>query len=49
MTGSDEDLGSRRPSAEDRDGHTGWILGGRTIEWSGDAMCGGDKERMFLG
>jgi hypothetical protein len=36
------------------DGHTGWVLGGRTIERSGDAMCGlhrarGDEECKFLG
>jgi hypothetical protein len=35
------------------DGHTGWVLGGRTIERSGDAMCGlhrarGDERREFL-
>jgi hypothetical protein len=22
------------------DGHTGWVLGGRAIERSGDAVCG---------
>jgi hypothetical protein len=36
------------------DGHTGWVLGGRTVERSGGAVCGlhrarGDKERGFLG
>jgi hypothetical protein len=36
------------------DGRTGWVLGGRTIGWSGDAVCGlhharGDEERGFLG
>jgi hypothetical protein len=36
------------------DGHIGWVLGGRTIERSGGAVCGlhrarGDKERRFLG
>jgi hypothetical protein len=36
------------------DGHTGWVFGGRTIERSGDAVCGlhrvrGDEEREFLG
>jgi hypothetical protein len=42
MMGSDEDHGrSRRPGAEDR----GWlstdrVLGGRTIERLGDAVCG---------
>jgi hypothetical protein len=56
MVGSDEDHGkSRGPGAED----SGWsiigqVLGGRTIERSGDAMCGlhraqGDEERGFLG
>jgi hypothetical protein len=33
---------------------TGWVLGGRAIERSDDAVCGlhharGDKEREFLG
>jgi hypothetical protein len=33
---------------------TGWILGGRAIERSGDIVCGlhrahGDEERRFLG
>jgi hypothetical protein len=55
MVCSDEDRGrSRRPRAEDRDGRTGWILGGRAIERSGGAVCGlhrahGDKEHVFLG
>jgi hypothetical protein len=36
------------------DGHTGWILGGRTIKRSGDTVCSlhraqGDEERWFLG
>jgi hypothetical protein len=36
------------------DGHTGRVLGGRTIGRSGDADCGlhrahGDEEREFLG
>jgi hypothetical protein len=36
------------------DGHTGRVLGGRTIEMLSDAMCGlhytrGDEERRFLG
>jgi hypothetical protein len=55
MVSSDEDRGrSRRPSAEDR----GWlstdqVLGGQTVERSGDVMCGlhraqGDEEHMFL-
>jgi hypothetical protein len=57
MVGSDEDCDrSMRPGAEDY----GWssidqVLGGRTVERSGDAMCGlhhaqgGDEERGFLG
>jgi hypothetical protein len=56
MAGSDKDCGrSRRLGAEDRGWpSTGWELGGRTIERSGDTMCGlhraqGDEERMFLG
>jgi hypothetical protein len=40
MTCSDEDRGrSRRPGAEDRDGRTGRILGGRAVERSGGAVC----------
>jgi hypothetical protein len=36
------------------DGRTGQVLGGRTIERSGDAVCGlhcacGDEECRFLG
>jgi hypothetical protein len=36
------------------DGRTGWVLGGWTIERSGDTVCGlhharGGEERMFLG
>jgi hypothetical protein len=36
------------------DDHTGQVLGGRTIERSGDTVCGlhrarGDEEREFLG
>jgi hypothetical protein len=36
-----------------RDGRTSWVLGGRTIERSGDVMCGlhrarGDDGRVFL-
>jgi hypothetical protein len=36
------------------DGRTSQVLGGRTIERSGDAVCGlhrahGDEERRFLG
>jgi hypothetical protein len=55
MACNDEDCGrSRRLGAEDWDGHTGQILGGRAIERSGGAMCGlhharGDEERGFLG
>jgi hypothetical protein len=55
MACSDKDHGkSRRPSAEDRDSHTGRILDGRTIKRSGGAVCGlhrarGDEERGFLG
>jgi hypothetical protein len=56
MAGSDEDLGrSRRPGVEDRGwSSTGRVLGGRTIERSGDAVCGlyraqEDEERGFLG
>jgi hypothetical protein len=56
MAGSDEDRGrSRRLGAEDQGwSNTGRVLGGRTIESSGDTMCGrhhaqGDKEHMFLG
>jgi hypothetical protein len=35
------------------DGRTGWVLGGRAVERSGDAMCGlhmacGDLEHEFL-
>jgi hypothetical protein len=41
MVGSDEDFGrSRRLGAEDRAwSNTGQVLGGRTIERSGDALC----------
>jgi hypothetical protein len=56
MADNDEDRGkSTRLVAEDREwSSTGWVLGGRTIERSGDAMCGlyhaqGDEEREFLG
>jgi hypothetical protein len=56
MAGNDEDRGrSRRLGAEDwRWSSTGRVLGGRTIERSGDAVCGlhraqGDEEREFLG
>jgi hypothetical protein len=41
MTCSDEYRGrSRRPDAEDRDGRTGRVLGGRAVERSGGAVCG---------
>jgi hypothetical protein len=56
MVGSDEDRDrSRRPGAEDRGwSNTCWVLGGRTIERSDDAVCSlhhiqGDGERGFLG
>jgi hypothetical protein len=55
MTCNDENRGrSRRPDAEDRDGRTGRVLGGRAIEMSGGAVCDlhrarGDVERGFLG
>jgi hypothetical protein len=41
MVGNDDDLGrSRRHSAEDRGrSSTGWVLGGRMIRRSGDAVC----------
>jgi hypothetical protein len=54
MMCSDEDRGrSRRPGVEDRDGRTCQVLGGRTIDRSGDVVCGlhrtcGDEERGFL-
>jgi hypothetical protein len=42
MAGNDEDLGrSKRPDAEDRGwSSTGRVLSDRTIERSGDAVCG---------
>jgi hypothetical protein len=56
MVGSDEDHGrSRRPGAEDRGwSRTGRVLGGRTIERSGDAVCDlhraqGDEKCESLG
>jgi hypothetical protein len=56
MVGSDEDLGrSRTPDAEDRGWlSTGRVLGGRTIERSGDAVYGlhsaqGDEVHEFVG
>jgi hypothetical protein len=55
MVDSEKDLGrSRRPDAEDQGwSSTGRVLGGRTIERSGDAVCGlhctyGDEECEFL-
>jgi hypothetical protein len=56
MAGSDEDHGgSRRPGAKDRGWSSiVWVLGDRTIERSGDAMCGlhhaqGDEVHGFHG
>jgi hypothetical protein len=56
MADSNKDRGrSRRPGAEDRGwSNTGRVLGGQTIERSGDTVCGlhhaqGDEERGFLG
>jgi hypothetical protein len=56
MVGSDENRGrSRRLGTEDRGwSSTGRVLGGRTIERLGDAVCGqyhaqGDEECGFLG
>jgi hypothetical protein len=56
MTGSGEDRDrSKRLGAENRGwSTTGRVLGGRTIEMSGDAICGllhaqGDEEREFPG
>jgi hypothetical protein len=56
MTSSDKDRGrSRRLGAEDQGwSGTGRVLGGWTIERSGDAVCGlhrarEDEEREFLG
>jgi hypothetical protein len=55
MAGSNEDRGrSRRLGAKDWGlSSTGQVLGGRTIERSGDMVCGlhcaqGDEERGFL-
>jgi hypothetical protein len=54
--GSDQDCGrSMRPSLVDQGwSSTGQILGGKTIERSGDAVCGlyraqGDEEHGFHG
>jgi hypothetical protein len=56
MASNDKDRGrSRRLGVEDRGWSSiGWILGGQTIERSGDAVCSlhctqGDEERGFLG
>jgi hypothetical protein len=55
MSYSDEDCGRiRRPVQRIGDGRTGRVLGGRTVERSGGAVCGlhlarGDKKRGFLG
>jgi hypothetical protein len=42
MVDGDENRGrSRRPGVEDREwSNTAWVLGGQTIERSGDAVCG---------
>jgi hypothetical protein len=54
MVCSDENRDrNMRPGAEDRDDHTDRILGGHTIERSGDAGCGlhralRDEECVFL-
>jgi hypothetical protein len=56
MVDGEEDLGrSRRPGAENQGwSSTGQVLGGRTIESSGDVVCDlhrtqGDEEHEFLG
>jgi hypothetical protein len=56
MAGSDENCGrSRKPGVDDRGwSSTGRVLGDRTIERSGDAVCDlhrshGDEDHMFLG
>jgi hypothetical protein len=54
MEGSDENRGmNSRPDAEDRDGRTGRVFGGRMIGRSGDVVCDlhrtrGDEEHGFL-
>jgi hypothetical protein len=46
MTCSNEDRGkSRRLGAEDRDGRTGQVLGGRVIERSSGVVCGLHRAR----
>jgi hypothetical protein len=47
-------VGVEDPVQRTRDGCTGQVLSGRTIERSGDAVCGlhharGDEEREFIG
>jgi hypothetical protein len=56
MADGDEDHGrSRRPGVEDQGwSSTGWVIGDRVIERSGDVVCGlhraqEDEEREFLG
>jgi hypothetical protein len=55
MVCSGDDRGrSRRPVQRTGDGHTGWVLSGRTIKRSGGVVCGlhrarGDEKREFLG
>jgi hypothetical protein len=54
MAYNNEDRGrSRIPSAEDRDGRTGWVLGSRAIERLGIVVRGlhrtrGDKKHVFF-
>jgi hypothetical protein len=46
MACSNEDRGrSRRLGAEDRDGRTGQVLGGRVIERSSGVVCGLHRAR----
>jgi hypothetical protein len=56
MVCNNEDRGrSKRPDAEDQEwSSTGWVIGGWTIETSGDVVCDlhyahRDEERGFLG
>jgi hypothetical protein len=56
MVGSDKDHGrSRRPGAKDQGwSSTGRVLGGQTVERSGDTVCGlhrarGDEKHGFIG
>jgi hypothetical protein len=51
---SEDHCSSRRPGVEDRNGHTGRVIGGRAIERSDVVMCclhhaRGDEESVFLG